>query len=252
MPALVVPGRCQEEIALSTTVDHAESLGDIIQRLPAAGSVLERLGIDYCCGGGRTLAAAAAEKGLDPATVAVMLEAIEDAAGDGAGGDHPVPSGSLGELSRHIVDAHHEPLRADLPRIGELVATVVRVHGPVDPSLHEVERVFTAMREELVEHMAVEERDLFPLAEALDAPGEGPGTLDPALIALLEDDHDGVGAALRTLRELCGDYRQDAAYCGTHRALLGSLDAIERDLHRHVHEENNVLFPRMRARAGIA
>jgi regulator of cell morphogenesis and NO signaling len=237
---------------LSTTVDHAESLGDIVQRLPAAASVLERLGIDYCCGGGRTLAVAAAEKGLDPATVAVMLEAIGDAAGDGAAGDHPVPSGSLGELSRHIVAAHHEPLRADLPRVGELVATVVRVHGPADPSLHEVERVFTAMRDELVEHMAVEERDLFPLAEALDAADGAPAALDPALIALLEDDHDGVGAALRTLRELCGDYRQEAAHCGTHRNLLRSLEEVERDLHRHVHEENNVLFPRMRARAGIA
>jgi regulator of cell morphogenesis and NO signaling len=252
MPALVVPGRRQEEIALSTTVDHAESLGDIVQRLPAAGSVLERLGIDYCCGGGRTLAVAAAEKGLDPATVAVMLEAFCDAAGDGAAGDHPVPAGSLGDLSRHIVSAHHEPLRADLPRVGELVATVVRVHGPADPSLREVERVFTAMRDELVEHMAVEERDLFPAAEALDATGEGPTALDPALIVLLEDDHDGVGAALRTLRELCGGYRQDAAHCGTHRALLRALEEVERDLHRHVHEENNILFPRMRARAGIA
>jgi regulator of cell morphogenesis and NO signaling len=233
---------------VSTTVDHAESVGDIVQRLPATASVLERLGIDYCCGGGRSLAEAAAERGLDPATVAVMLEAV----GQGAVQDHAVPSDSLAELSRHVVDAHHEPLRAGLPRIGRLVATVVRVHGPADPSLHEVERVFTAMSDELVEHMALEERDLFPLAEVLDAGGEGSAAIDPALIALLEDDHDGVGTALRTLRGLCGDYREDAAYCGTHRALLRSLGDLERDMHRHVHEENNILFPRMRARAGIA
>jgi regulator of cell morphogenesis and NO signaling len=232
---------------VSTTVDHAESVGDIVQRLPAAASVLERLGIDYCCGGGRSLAAAAADRGLDPATVAVMLEAI----GEGATQDHAVPSGSLAELSRHIVETHHEPLRADLPRIGRLVATVVRVHGPADPSLHEVERGFTAMKDEMVEHIAVEERDLFPLAETLDGDGERPAAVDPALLALLEDDHDGVGTALRTLRELCGGYREDAAYCGTHRALLRSLDELEREMHRHVHEENNILFPRMRARAGI-
>ena len=236
---------------MSTTIDHTERLGDLVQRLPAAASVLERLGIDYCCGGGRTLAEAAGERGLDASTVAVMLEAIAGAGGGGAAPVHEAPTGSLAELSRHIVSAHHEPLRAELPRIADLMATVVRVHGPEHPKLHEVRQVFASMSEELVEHMAREERDLFPLAEALDAGGPAAGELDRELVALLEDDHDAAGAALTTLRELCGGYRPEEAYCGTHRELLRSLQEMEHDLHRHVHEENNILFPHMRAGAGL-
>ncbi len=229
---------------MSATIDRTESLGDVVLRLPAAADVFERLGFDYCCGGARTLDEAAAEKGLDGATVAAMLEAVV-ATGAAAEVTHRAPVDSPAELARHIVTAHHEPLREQLPRLGELVATVARVHGPDDPRMVEVERVFATMSAELLRHMEREERDVFPLAEAIDGGGPAPA-IDGAVVDLLEDDHDDVGAALGTLRELCGGYRLDEAYCGTHRAMMSGLHDVEVDMHRHVHEENNVLFPRLR------
>ncbi len=77
-------------------------------------------------------------------------------------------------------------------------------------------------------------------------------TLEPGTIALLEDEHEDTGRALQKVRALAGDYDAANAFCATHRALLEQLHAIERDTHQHIHEENNVLFPRVRELAGIA
>lgn len=233
---------------MSIIFDRTARLGDVVRRLPAAADMFERLGFDYCCGGARTLDEAAAGRGLDGATVAAMLEALAAAGGEGQA-THRAPVDSPADLARHIVTAHHQPLRRELPRLADVVATVARVHGPDDPRMVEAERVFTAMSADLLRHMDREERDVFPLAEAMAAGGAAPA-VDGALVDLLEDDHDAVGAALATLRDLCGGYRLDAAYCGTHRAMMSGLQELEADMHRHVHEENNVLFPQLRAYVG--
>ena len=232
---------------MSATIDRNESLGDVVQRLPAAADVFERVGFDYCCGGARTLDEAASERVLDGASVAAILDAVAAAV---AGATHTAPVDSPAQLARHIVRDHHEPLRRELPRVGELVATVARVHGPGDPRMVEVERVFTTMSAELLRHMEREERELFPLAEAIAGGATAPA-VDGAVVDLLEADHDEAGAALAALRERCGGYRLDEAYCGTHRAMMSGLNDIEVDMHRHVHEENNVLFPRLREHIGV-
>jgi regulator of cell morphogenesis and NO signaling len=230
---------------MSAMIDRTESLGEVVRRMPAAADVFERLGFDYCCGGDRSLDEAAAERGLDGATVAAMLDAVATA-GEPA---HRAPAGSPAELARHIVEAHHRPLREGLPRLGELVATVARVHGPEDPRMVEVERVFSALAADLLPHLDREEREVFPLAEAISSGGPAP-RVDGAVIDLLESDHDDAGAHLARLRELCGGYPLDEAYCGTHRAMMHGLQELEVDMHRHVHEENNVLFPQLREYVG--
>lgn len=229
---------------MSVTIDGSERLGDVVQRLPAAAGLFERLGFDYCCGGARTLDEAAAERGLDGPTVATMLEAL---AASGAGGTiHTAPTESAEALAEHIVSAHHDRLRDELPRLEKLVATVARVHGPQDPKMVEVERVFNRLNVELLEHMEREERDLFPRVPSIVAGNSSPDA-DGQLMDLLVENHDDAGAALALLRELCDGYQLDQAYCGTHRAMMGGLQELEIDMHRHVHEENNVLFPQLRA-----
>jgi regulator of cell morphogenesis and NO signaling len=218
--------------------DH--TLGELVLAQPSAAALFERLGLDYCCGGDRTLEQACGQHGLDARTVGVLLQALAD---EPSGADleaHDVARATIPELCEHIVVRHHDRLRRDLPRISDLLATVVRVHGKTHPELHDLDRLFTAIRADLEEHMRVEEQKLFPALQ--DA------ALDRDLLALLEDDHRATGAALCALRELAGGYRTDAALCSTHRALLRALRAFEIDMHQHVHEENNVLFPRARAR----
>jgi regulator of cell morphogenesis and NO signaling len=231
---------------MSPRPDHASTLGELVLEQPSAAALFERLGLDYCCGGARTLEEACSQHGLDARTVSVLLEALAD---EPRGADleaHDVARATIPELCEHIVTRHHDPLRRDLPRISDLLATVVRVHGKTHRELHDLQRLFTTIREDLEAHMRLEEERLFPACLAL---GEGQGAaLDDGLLALLEDDHQATGDALCALREVAGGYRTEWALCSTHRALLRALRAFEIDMHQHVHEENNVLFPRARAR----
>ena len=230
---------------MGEAVDTTATLGELVIRRPAAAALFERLGLDYCCGGRKTLAEACAQRGVDAGTVAVLLDSLER--GPAGPRRHDVARASIGELCDHVVAAHHEPLRAELPRISELAGTVVRVHGRTRPELADVQRVFESLRGELEVHMRREEHNLFPACRALDGHGDA-APLRHGEVALLEDDHGATGEALSALRELCADYDPAQALCGTHAALLRALLELELELHQHVHEENNILFPRVRAR----
>jgi regulator of cell morphogenesis and NO signaling len=226
------------------TIAPAATLGGVVAEHPRAAAVFERLGLDYCCGGQQTLADACTARGLDPETVATMLAALDNDAATAAG--HAVATASITELCDHIVSSHHEPLHSVLPRISELLVKVVRAHGDEDPDVRRLEELFAATRTELEDHMRLEEELVFPACRALDTAGVA--AVDAELLARLEDTHAATGEALRGLRELGGDYRLDAAHCTTHRVLLHTLAEFELDLHQHIHEENNVLFAKVRER----
>lgn len=226
-------------------IDPSSSLGALVAEQPSRAEVFERLRLDYCCGGAQTLAQACAHAGLDVETVARMLAAF----------DAPRPArapvedcdwrrASIGELCDHIVAAHHDWLRAELPRLDELVARVVRVHGTDHPELNDLQRLFVAMRRDLESHIDTEERVVFPACRAVAA---GRAAVDERALASREREHIATGDALAALRELTQDYDPDAAFCRTYRKLLDSLGRLELDLHQHIHEENNLLFPRARA-----
>jgi regulator of cell morphogenesis and NO signaling len=233
-------------------IEPSASRGALVAERPARAWVFERLRFDYCCGGAQTLTEACERHGLDPDTVAAMLEALDGAPDDrlAAAEEADWRQASIADLCEHIVSVHHDRLRRELPRIAELLATVVRVHGPGHPELHDLQRLFVAMREELERHADLEERVLFPVCRRLEGEDSPGAALDEDALVLLEDEHASTGDALARMRELAHDYDRDRALCGTHRALLDALHALELDLHQHIHEENNVLLPRVRALAG--
>lgn len=233
-----------------STIEATTTLGDLVTGEPRAAELFERLGVDYCCGGRRTLSEACARHGLDAHTVAVLLNGLTQDRDHAAPSTHDVARSSIAELCDHIVAAHHDWLRKELPAVGELVATVVRVHRGTHPDLADVQRLFAGMRSELETHMALEERDVFPACKRVEAGAAG--ALAPALLGQLEDDHADVGDALLALRELSGGYDESRALCGTHRRLMRALHALELDVHQHVHEENNVLFGKVRSRLAAA
>lgn len=205
------------------------SVGDLVTAVPARARLFERLGIDYCCGGGESLAAACRARSLDPETVAVLLGAFDETAAPGEQDWSGVP---LDRLCDHIVDVHHAFLRRELPRISTLLEKCERAHG-----LREPRATFDQLRAELEPHLLEEERTLFPAIRAGDP-------LDPALAGSLATEHAAVGGLLRRLSQLTNGYDTSAALCNTHRAALAALDDLARDVHEHIHEENNVLFPR--------
>lgn len=230
-----------------SATDVAATIGSIAFDQPDAAALFERLGLDYCCGGNRTLEEACTQRGLDAATVGVMLDALGGETATGRPEGHDLRGASIDELCDHIVTRHHGPLHADLDRISHLLATVTRVHGETHQELFDLERLFGGLRGELEHHLNLEEESLFPACRELDVAGAAPAFGDD-LLELLEDAHSSTGDALSTLRELSHGYRPEAALCSTHRLLLDALHAFEVDMHQHVHEENNVLFPRVRER----
>jgi len=232
-----------------STIDPHASLAALVLDEPGRAELFERLGLDYCCRGERSLDTACTQQDLDVDTVVRVLEAHAGTSTPTAEDEHDWRRASTADLCDHIVEAHHDRLRHELPRLGETLTTVVRVHGGDDPQLDELARVFSSFAGELLVHLDREEQVLFPACRAVEVGAP----VDPqALLDELEHDHADVGETLLVLRDLAGGYRSDAARCSTHRALLDGLRALERDLHQHIHEENNVLFPRVRSRLAAA
>jgi len=227
--------------SLSTDITVAR----LVTERPGRSRVFEALGIDYCCGGDRLLGEVCAEKGLDAATVLRMLEACEAEAGAEESTDWS--GASMGELADHIEEVHHGYLREALPRLTFLVDKVTRVHWERHPELRELRRVFGSLREDLESHMAREERVLFPLCRELDRAETRPefhcgSVRNP--VGVMVREHEDAGNELAAMRELTGGYEPPADACNTYRAMLDGLAGFERDMHRHVHEENNILFPK--------
>jgi regulator of cell morphogenesis and NO signaling len=127
-----------------------------------------------------------------------------------------------------------------------MIGKVVSVHGECDPRLYQVADTFWAMGTELSCHMLKEEECLFPMIRRLEA-GDGPPSLHCKTLAnpihRMEFEHDDAGLALETLRELTDGFTPPEWACKTYRALLAGLAYLERDMHSHIHKENNVLFP---------
>jgi regulator of cell morphogenesis and NO signaling len=228
-----------------TTIDPDATVGSLVLDHPGLAPLLERLELDFCCNGDVPLAAACAEHGLDVATTVRLLDAHAASATNEHAHAFDARSATAAELCAHIVAEHHDRLRSELPRLGETAATVVRVHGGDDPRLAQLAATLDRLAADLLAHVEREETQLFPWCVAV----EGGGAIDEdALLDELEHDHADVGEELRSLRALADGYAPETARCGTHRSLLTGLAALERDLHLHIHEENNVLFPRVRSR----
>ncbi len=232
--------------ARELTPEH--TLGEIVTRRPGAARVLERLGLDYCCGGARTLADACADADVSSAEVssAEVLDAIEALQPE----DTP-DWASMGpaELVDHLEATHHRYLHAELPRLTPLAEKVASVHGDRHPELHDVRDDLAALRADLEPHLMKEERALFPMIRELattDADAAPPefhcGSLRNPISVLLAE-HDTAGAMLERLRHRTAGYTVPDDGCASYLALYEGLAELEADTHLHVHKENNLLFP---------
>lgn len=230
------------------------TVGEIVAAWPTLARVFQQLQVDYCCGGKRALAEICAERKLDAASVVTLLQASLNAWQTDAASEIDVSGYSLSQLADHIERTHHAYTKAELPRLAEMAERVARKHTWRDARLPEVNETVLALATEMFSHMEKEERVLFPIVRQIDADGpdqfHGGSIANP--IRQMETEHESAGRAIAQLRALTDGFtpREDA--CNTHRALLAGLAEFEADLHRHVHKENNILFPRALQRAGEA
>ncbi len=214
------------------------TLGDLVVEAPGRAAVLDRLGLDYCCHGDRSLADACATAGLDVSAVAADLDQSELAA---TPADYPTEPSALAD---HIESTHHAYLHTELPELVALADKVAGVHGERHPELLEVHRLVAEIRDDLEPHLMKEERVLFPAIRALvDGVREFPfGTVQNP-VRMMRFEHDRTGELLAELAPLTSDYGVPDDGCASYRSLYERLAALEVDTHRHIHLENNVLFP---------
>ena len=227
-----------------TSVTPEITVGELVRAVPARARIFENLGIDYCCGGKKPLAEVCQAKGLDPATAVAMLSAL-DGAPDGTATNPDTMS--LVELCDHIEQVHHGYLREELPRLDFMTRKVAAVHGEHEPRLLEVRRVFEAFNAEVTAHTQEEDQTIFPAIRQLASANGGRAAAAANLkdaFAKLESEHDRAGLALVRFKELTDNYAPPDWACNTFRAMYDTLDRLERNMHQHVHKENNVLFPR--------
>jgi regulator of cell morphogenesis and NO signaling len=227
-------------------IDPQATVGQLVTQHPGRSRVFETLNIDYCCGGKIPLSEACAKRGHDPMVVIGLLQKA-DAEGDQSGDMIDADALSLSDLADHIERAHHDYLRAELPRLDAMTDKVHRVHGESEPRLGDVRRAFCSLRDELTSHMVKEERILFPVIRQLEQ-SDGPVPIHSGTIAdpirQMEAEHEHAGDALATIRTATDDFQPPEWACNTYRAMLDGLSQLERDMHAHVHKENNVLFPK--------
>ena len=228
------------------TLNPTRTIGEMVRKRPHLSRVFDKLGIDYCCGGGKSLSEACAERGLDPKTVSEVLEATE-ASRSVSSSEADYGTMSMTELADHIETTHHVYLRRELSRLEQMVQKVAEAHGQNHPEIRELVNIFGGLKVELEQHMMKEEQILFPAIRELEGANREThfpfGTVANP-IQMMEHEHDNAGNALGRMRELTKDYAPPDDACNTYRAMLDGLRELESDLHQHIHKENNILFPR--------
>jgi regulator of cell morphogenesis and NO signaling len=219
---------------------------DLASTHPGAARIFESFGIDYCCGGERSLAQAcsAARVGVQEVVDALDKVRAKEC-------DRDWQTASLTELSAHIVEKHHAYVRREIPRLIALVAKVAKVHGQNHAELEKVEVSFRALAEELSMHLLKEERMLFPYIVQLENAAKSGGRPAPAMFGTVQNpvrmmmmEHDSAGELLHKMREFTNGYTVPEDGCMSYRMLYQALPEFEADLHQHIHLENNILFPR--------
>lgn len=218
------------------SIDANLTVGRIATLHPQSIPVFERFGVDYCCGGARTLVEVCAAKRYDPAyIIAEIARSVVPVPGTGIDWEtSPLP-----HLIEHIEQRYHRTLTRDLDRLDGLVSKVVQVHGGEHPDvMTPLDEAFTMLREDMVRHMKEEEDVLFALIRGDRGDGSG------AAVKGLTQEHEKISRILKALRQITTGYVAPAGACGSWRALWAGLSALDHDLHAHIHIENNVLFRR--------
>lgn len=227
------------------TQTNKKTVGELVAENPASARVFEKYGIDYCCGGKRSVDDACRERGVAPAA---LLDELNQAALRPRLDERIWEQEPLSDLIAHIVSHHHAYLKSELPRIADLFTKVARAHSEREPALVEVSEIFGILKEELDAHLMKEEMILFPTIGKLEAGSSSgaPCSIEQP-IARMEYEHESAGRALAQMRHLTRDYYIPDEACNTYRALFAALVELESDLHEHIHLENNILFPRASA-----
>ncbi|MEO6720588.1 MAG: iron-sulfur cluster repair di-iron protein [Ferruginibacter sp.] len=230
------------------TGESDETLGQIVAKDVRKAEIFKKYGLDFCCGGKKTVKEACGEKGLDSTKIEQELQTAHKNPTT-----RPLPYGdwSLDFLADYIVNTHHSYVKKTLPNLRQYAAKVAGVHGSQHPELHRIAQLVEEINTELSSHLVKEEQVLFPYIKELVAAAnksQRPHAADFGTIQnpinMMEMEHELVGKSLEEIRAISNNYALPGDACASYNLLYRLLDEFEYDLHTHIHLENNILFPK--------
>lgn len=224
-----------------------ETIGQIAVKDLRKAEVFKKYGIDFCCGGKKTLREVCKEKGIDATKVEHELQQVNN---ENKTDNNAYNDWDLDFLADYIVNTHHRYVRKYLPELRGYALKVAQVHGDRHPELLEIQKLVETINEELREHLENEEKVLFTYIKKIvnarnnSLPLDKEGRNLASLIDELEKEHDYVGRCLDKIRDLSNGYAIPDDACASYKLLFKMIQEFENDLHIHIHLENNILFPK--------
>lgn len=224
------------------------SLGELVREDFRRADILEEFQIDFCCGGTKTLKEACDESSIALSQVAQKLTSLPDYQGGVLDVDYLHPD----QLCDYIERKHHQYITKNHPLIVAYIERVYAAHGKQHPELATVLSLFGQVGYELLDHMQKEETILFPLirkmvqvrSEQAEAGTNSTLVIDDSIEELTQE-HENAGNMLKEISLITNKYQTPETACETYSVMLAKLEEFEKDLHMHVHLENNVLFPKI-------
>lgn len=242
------PDRWKVKITKLGDQRASDTIGEMVVKDYRKAQVFKKLGIDFCCGGKKTVEEVCRTKGLDVERVKAELDAVS---GEAEQNGNNFDNWNLDFLADYIVNTHHDYVRTNVPFITELASKVASVHGKQHPELVKVADIFNRLGKDLRLHLVKEETIVFPFIKGLLL-NEKTGKNSPAKAfdsiqtptQMMELEHEQAGDDLAEIRNLTRDYTLPEDACTSYTVLFKKLQQFENDLFNHVHLENNILFPK--------
>jgi regulator of cell morphogenesis and NO signaling len=230
------------------TITLDTKVGEVVKLNLNTAPVFHANNIDYCCGGSKTISEASSEAGIDPGKLILQLEKIAENIDPDT---EYINNLALDELCNYIVKRHHSYVKSNIPFLKESLDKICNVHGANHPELFEIRKLFNESAGELTMHMQKEEIILFPYIQKITGAENGGSQISrPAFgsvvnpIKMMISEHETEGARFDKIAEISKNYKIPDDACTTYKATLNRLKDFEGDLHRHIHLENNILFPK--------
>lgn len=225
----------------------SKPIGEFVADDFRTAAIFSNYGIDFCCKGHRTVEEVCNKNGVNPDELLNKLDVVLNSNSNNA---IDYKSWPLDLLADYIEKTHHRYVEEKIPVLRQFLDKLCRVHGGNHPELFKINELFTGSAGELSAHMKKEELILFPFikkmvkasldGQAIEAPHFG--TVENP-IAMMMEEHDNEGERFRKIALITNNYTPPADACNTYKVTFAMLEEFEKDLHLHIHLENNILFP---------
>ncbi|PBJ12330.1 iron-sulfur cluster repair di-iron protein [Flavobacterium sp. ACN6] len=225
-----------------------KTIGSFVAQDFRTAAVFSKYRIDFCCKGNRTLTEVCEKQNID---ADALLDNVVQVLQSENQGNVDFNSWPLDLLADYIEKTHHRYVEEKTNVLLPFLDKLCKVHGASHPELFKINELFTGCAGELSQHMKKEELVLFPFVKRMVKTKESDGILShPSFgtvsnpIAMMMQEHDNEGERFREIAELTNNYTPPADACTTYRVTYSMLKEFEADLHKHIHLENNILFPK--------